>query len=98
MVSSLSYPQHPRMNGRESLASATIVFSSVLACSLSACGGSRGTSVSAPPASSQAVAGPRFSLASGTYDSAENVTISAASGTTVYYTTDGSPPTTGSRV
>lgn len=66
-----------------------IVISSVLACGLSACGGSSGTG---------ATGGPRFSLASGTYDSAENVTISSASGTTVYYTTDGKTPTTLSRV
>lgn len=78
-----------------------IVIFCVLACGLSACGGSRGTGVSAPPTrllSSPEVAGPLFSLASGTYDSAENVTISSTPRTTVYYTTDGCTPTTSSRV
>jgi peptidoglycan/xylan/chitin deacetylase (PgdA/CDA1 family) len=75
-----------------------IVILSGLMCVLSACGGSRGTGVIAPPASSQQVAGPIFSLASGTYDSAENVTISSTPGATVYYTTDGRTPTSLSRV
>ena len=75
-----------------------VVISSALVCSLSACGGYRNTGVSAPPTSSQAAAGPVFSLASGTYDSAQSVTVYSAPGTTVYYTTDGHAPTTSSRV
>jgi N-acetylneuraminic acid mutarotase len=40
-------------------------------------------------------ASPTFSVASGTYDSAQAVTISdATSGTTIYYTTNGTTPTT----
>ena len=72
-----------------------IVFS-VLVCSLSACGGSSGPGTGVPPVTSQAMK-PVISLASGTYDTAENVTISAAPGTTIYYTTDGRIPTTSSR-
>lgn len=46
---------------------------------------------------STSVATPTFSLPSGTYDSAQNVVISdASSGVTIYYTTDGSTPTTNS--
>ncbi|MBK8802160.1 MAG: chitobiase/beta-hexosaminidase C-terminal domain-containing protein [Fibrobacteres bacterium] len=37
---------------------------------------------------------PVFSPASGTYSAAQSVTLSSAtSGTTIYYTTDGSTPT-----
>ena len=42
---------------------------------------------------------PTFSVSPGTYASAQTVTISdATSGTTIYYTTNGSTPTTGSTV
>ena len=41
---------------------------------------------------------PVFSLASGTYDTNQSVTISSTAGATVYYTTDGSDPTTSSAV
>lgn len=77
-----------------------IVILGVLACGLSACGGNRGTGVTAPSTpTSQGMAGPIFSLASGTYDSAQNVTISTSTpGTAVYFTTDGRTPTTSSRV
>lgn len=47
-----------------------------------------------PPAAT-----PTFSLAAGTYTSAQTVTISdVTSGATIYYTTDGTTPTTGSTV
>jgi hypothetical protein len=44
-------------------------------------------------------ASPAFSLASGTYTATQSVTISDATpGVTIYYTTNGTPPTTGSNV
>lgn len=46
-------------------------------------------------AEQQSVA-PTLSLASGTYNSAQTVTITGATGATFYYTTDGSTPTTSS--
>ncbi len=47
--------------------------------------------------SQQQVATPTFSPAAGTYSSAQTVTISTAtSGATIYYTTNGTNPTTGS--
>jgi hypothetical protein len=42
---------------------------------------------------SQPLSSPTFSPASGTYVTAQQVAISAASGATIYYTTDGSTPT-----
>lgn len=39
---------------------------------------------------------PTFSPNGGTYNSAQTVTISSTEGSTIYYTTDGSTPTTGS--
>ena len=48
-------------------------------------------------ASRAQVATPTFSLADGTYNTAQSVTISCATtGATIYYTTDGSTPTTSS--
>ena len=50
-------------------------------------------------AASAAAAMPSFSPAPGTYSSAQSVTISdATAGATIYYTTDGSTPTTSSTV
>lgn len=42
------------------------------------------------------LAAPTFSPAGGEYTSAQNVTISTADGATIYYTTDGTDPTTSS--
>ena len=48
-------------------------------------------------AAAAAVATPTFSPAAGTYEEAQSVTISCATaGTTIYYTTDGSTPTSSS--
>lgn len=44
------------------------------------------------------LAAPNFSPAGGTFTSAQNVTISAAEGATIYYTTDKTVPTTSSSV
>ena len=46
--------------------------------------------------SAAALAAPKFSVAGGTYSSAQTVSISAASGATIYYTTNGTTPTTSS--
>ena len=42
------------------------------------------------------VAAPTFTPAAGTYNAAQNVTISAEAGTTIHYTLDGTEPTTSS--
>lgn len=50
-------------------------------------------------ATAASVATPTFSPAAGTYEEAQSVTISCATGgTTIYYTTDGSTPTSSSSV
>jgi hypothetical protein len=49
------------------------------------------------PEGSAAVAVPTFSLESGFYEAGKQVSITVPSGTTVYYTTDGSDPTTSSQ-
>ena len=51
----------------------------------------------AAPEGSNAVKKPEFSKDSGFFDSAFDLTISVPEGTTVYYTTDGSDPTTESQ-
>ena len=44
------------------------------------------------------LASPTFSPAAGSYTSSQSVTISAPTGATIYYTTNGKPPTTASSV
>ena len=59
--------------------------------------GSIALMLAVPDAEQETVATPTFSLAGGTYTSAQGVTISCATaGADIYYTTDGSAPTTGS--
>jgi len=84
---------------RKRRAAIAIVVLSSIALTLVACGGggsSPGTSTQ--PAPVQVAAGaPIFIPAAGTYSTAQNVTItSATAGATIYYTTDGSTPTTSS--
>jgi RHS repeat-associated protein len=63
---------------------------------LNGCGGGSGGGSSSPPPPSQA-ATPTFLPGAGTYTSAQTVTISdATAGATIYYTTDGSTPSTSS--
>ena len=51
-----------------------------------------------PTAVNVAPSTPVFSLESGSYDTSQSVTISSTAGATIYYTTDGSDPTTSSAV
>jgi hypothetical protein len=63
---------------------------------ISGCGGGSSSASSSTPT---AAAAPTFAPAAGTYTSTQSVTLSdATSGTTIYYTTDGSTPTTSSKV
>jgi uncharacterized protein (TIGR02145 family) len=48
---------------------------------------------SAPVTATSSVSAPAFSPAGGTYTAAQSVTLAAASGAAIYYTTDGSKPT-----
>ncbi|MBR4521214.1 MAG: chitobiase/beta-hexosaminidase C-terminal domain-containing protein [Paludibacteraceae bacterium] len=50
------------------------------------------------PAASGTCSTPTFSPAAGTYEGAQSVTITSTEGATIYYTTDGSAPTTSSNV
>jgi glucosylceramidase len=63
---------------------------------LAGCGGGSSTTTPPPPPTPQAAA-PVFNLASGTFTSAQTVTITDSTpGATIYYTTDGSTPTASS--
>lgn len=63
---------------------------------LNGCGGGSGGGSTTPPQTPQATA-PSFSPVAGTYTSAQTVTISdSTAGATIYYTTDGSTPSTSS--
>jgi len=63
---------------------------------VSACSGGGGSSTPTPPVT-QTVATPSFSPAAGSFSSAQSVAISdATAGATIYYTTDGSTPTSSS--
>jgi peptidoglycan/xylan/chitin deacetylase (PgdA/CDA1 family) len=77
-----------------------LVFFGLLACGLSSCGGSRGGDVTPPsPILFGKVEPPVLNLASGRYSSAQSVAIiTYHPGAVIYYTTDGSDPTTSSRV
>jgi hypothetical protein len=73
----------------------------LLVCSVSflliffvGCGGGGGGTPPPPPP--QQAAAPTISLVSGTYTTAETVTVSASTGETVHCTTDGSTPTAAS--
>lgn len=68
----------------------------LLACvCLAGCGGGGGTSTPLMPL----LAAPTFSPAPGTFNAAQSVTLAdAASSATIYYTTDGTTPTTASTV
>ena len=77
---------------RRSLLVFTLVF---LAIQLDGCGGSSASGST----TTTAAAAPTISLASGTYTTAQTVTISdTTAGATIYYTTNGTTPTTASTV
>lgn len=68
----------------------------VLIFSFCCCGGGSGSSSPTPPA---VTATPMFTLAAGTYSSAQTAAITdSTAGAIIYYTTDGSAPTTASSV
>jgi hypothetical protein len=73
-----------------------IALLSVLASGLAACGNA-GSESSQPSTPTSQAAAPTFSVAGGTYTAAQTVTISTTTtGAAIYYTTDGSTPTTSS--
>jgi Chitobiase/beta-hexosaminidase C-terminal domain len=77
--------------------------SGVVCLSLFSCvwiaGCSGGSSTPPPPPSPPVAAAPTFSPAAGTYTSAQSVTLADTTvGATIYYTTDGTTPTTSSKV
>ena len=65
---------------------------------ITGCGSGSGSTTTPPPVTTTLPA-PTFNPAAGTYGSSQSVTIGdATAGTTIYYTTDGSAPTTSSSV
>ena len=71
----------------------SLIFAGVLFALLSGCGGSSGTPAAAQPVTST----PSISPGTGTYTGTQQVTISdTAAGAVIYYTTNGTAPTTSS--
>jgi hypothetical protein len=83
----------------EGLALAHLSMFGILICPfMIGCGSGSGSSTTPPPVTTTLPA-PTFDPAAGAYSSSQSVTISdATAGTTIYYTTDGSTPTTSSSV
>jgi hypothetical protein len=77
------------------LSLSTLVGIGIFNCGVSGCGGSSSSnSVSSPTPA----AAPTFTPAAGTYTSAQSLVLADATlGATIYYTTDGSAPTTSSK-
>ncbi len=72
----------------------------LLSAIISACGSGGGSSSSSTPTTTSDTTAPTTtaSPAGGTYSSAQTVTLTANETATIYYTTDGTTPTTGSTV
>ena len=88
----------PVFSSRLGLSIRTLVIAVVLTLLIAVgCGGGSGSSVTNPPLSTPQAAAPVFSVATGTYTQAQNITITCAtSGATIHYTSDGSTPTSSS--
>jgi len=88
----------PTANSRLYAGPIKVTASETITAIASATGYLQGAPVSATFYSTANAADPVFSLAAGGYSGAQSLTITAATGSTLYYTVDGSTPTTASTI